>query len=124
MPTPAQIHNRMFGARPAGGQDVVPIGADSAGSWSWRSGIASVLTLRVLRRRPVGGRGGGEESQTSVGLIAPGPTVVLRLPEPSNVESMTVGTGSFESYWEVIARGRLRGRMGLASACLSLLQLV
>jgi hypothetical protein len=77
-----------------------------------------------------GGRGGGEESQTSGGRIAPEPTVapepavVLGLPEPSNVESMTVGTGSFESYLEIIARGSLRGRMALAGACLSLSQLV
>jgi hypothetical protein len=44
-----------------------------------------------------GGRGGGEESRTSGGLIAPEPivapepTVVLGLSELSNVESMPVG---------------------------------
>jgi hypothetical protein len=33
-------------------------------------------------------------------------------------------SGSFESYREIIARGSLRGKIVLASACLSLSQLV
>ena len=81
------------------------------------------MIAKPARRLPRGWRRRG-------GLIAPAPTVapeptvVPGLPEPSNVESMTVGTGSFESYREIITRGSLRGKMVLASACLSLSQLV
>jgi len=72
------------------------------------------------RRRAVGER--GRRLQAASLLLSP--PVVLGLPELSNVESMTVGTGSFESYQEIITRGSLRGKMVLASARLSLSRLV
>ena len=48
---------------------------------------------------------------------------IVWLPGPSNVGSMTVRSGSSGGRWEVISRGSLRGRMALASACLSQSQL-
>jgi hypothetical protein len=41
----------------------------------------------------------------------------------SKVESIAVRSSSFDSYREIITRGSLRGRMVLASACLSQFQL-
>jgi len=55
---------------------------------------------------------------------AVGTYVVASPPGLSKVESIAVRSGIPGSYWEIIARGSLRGRMVLACACLSLSQLV
>ena len=80
---------------------------------------ASVLTLRVLRRRPVGGGcARGEESQTSGSFVAPEPTVVLGLPEPSKVGSKIVALAQFRELSEDDREGQFEGQNG-ARVCLS-----
>jgi hypothetical protein len=113
----------------------------SGGGWrDRRSGIPSALTLRSGKVGS-GGCGGGEGVTGFCWRRGAGPWMLSIpagssggtgrcctgtigwLPGLSNVGSMTVRSGSSGSRREVISRGSLRGRMALASACLSRSQL-
>ena len=91
--------------------------------------VTSALTLGSDTAPTVGDCGGGEAVQALGGVavgsvVTAGPSVATWLPGPSKVESKIVRWEQFQSYREMIARGSLRGRMVLASARVSLSQLV
>jgi hypothetical protein len=98
MPSALTLRSGRVGAGGCGG-------GEGVASFCWHRG-AGPWTLSI----PAGSSGGTGRCCTIVWL-------------PSNVGSMTVRSGSSGGRWEVISRGSLRGRMALASACLSQSQL-